>query len=228
MPRSTLSFVVSLFIAGSFIIGCSESNPSEPPEGWVTEGDRWWDADADTAGVFRDLSSIDAMDIQRAESDYGRYVQDRLEPLYVSNPDVLDSLYGAVVAPAIEEANREGRDATSVVEELKRETYKLFRQPVADPADAIEVDVPSDFPGGRSVIVVHVVPEPELDEGEEETYPARADAVWVVESVSPEVDAQLMAHAARRKYFSGYVITDPRTNASRRIGGWIRLGRTFE
>lgn len=189
----------------------------------MTEGDRWWDADTDTAGVFRDLSTIDAMDVERAESEYGRYIQDRLEPLYVSNPDVIDSLYGAVIAPAIDEANREGRDAPGVVEELSRELRELYRQPVADPEDALTLDLPADFSGGRSVIQVHVVPAPEVGERV-----ARADAVSVVESVSPEVDAQLMAHAAQRTYFSGWVVTDPRTNASRTLGGWIRLGRTFE
>lgn len=223
MPRCTVAFVVAFFSVAAFSTGCSEPNPSEPPEGWVSEGDRWWHADADTVGVFRDLSSIDAMGVERAEGEYGRYIQDQLEPLYVSNPDVVDSLYVNVVASVIEEANRDGRDAPSVVEELSRELRSLYRQPIADPAEAVNVDFPPDFSGGRSVIVVHVVPVADSEESE-----ARADAAWVVESVGSEVDAQLLANAARRNYFSGWVIIDPRTNANRTIGGWIRLGRTFE
>lgn len=207
----------------------SESGaPDGPPSGWAAADGQWWVEGTDTSGVYRNLDSLSTMGVTLAEDEYGRWVQQQLLPLYRTNPDVLDSLFQAVAVPMIDASQAEGTAAGAVLEEVKQAFLELYRQPVADPADAPSISMPdgAGSASGRSVIQVRV--EPTGEQTDQGAYIGEPVAIEVLQSVHPVVDAQLMRAASERTYYAGYVITDPRTNENEILGGWVRLSRTFE
>jgi hypothetical protein len=124
--------------------GCTPPDvPLGAPDGWNEHADRWWKVDADTAMVFRDLSSFDAMGYPLTDVVYGRgqatyqeqvlnAVKDKLFRMYQNEPHVVDSLFNQHARDRVLRGTTQSRSADAA-RELGAEVYKVlvrhFRQP---------------------------------------------------------------------------------------------------
>lgn len=137
-----------------------EATPFVPPEGWTIETNRWWIEGTDTSGVFRDLETLQSMNVQNVEyfspsafsatrqagrnrRAYVNAVKQSLIRLYRNNPEVVDSLFERYVTPEIEKATP-GEDVEAFVEQYKRRGYELIRSHFREPllAKQIGKDIP--------------------------------------------------------------------------------------
>jgi hypothetical protein len=190
-----------------------------PPSGWTSDGaHRWWRAGADTAGVFRNLATLEAMGVRLYEDvDLGPAVQNRMVELYRSNPELVDSLFAEVALPILRRGAAGAGDRTAqreaLVNEINREMARVYRQPLVNPASAPERVYPDSLRsrgvGGRVELQVYV--------------DAAGDpvAVEAVETVHPTLDALAMRAATGMDYTMPWVITG---RQSRNVPGWLRVG----
>ena len=162
--------VLSAFCATALLVlscgGCrvEENIPLDVPDGWESDGGRWWIAGEDTSAAFRDLETLSDMGIVDARVDETRlgsgdaieeaarkqlatYVKESLIQLFRNHPEVVDSLFDRHVAPRMAGARIHG-DVRPVVNEFKKEGYRTisrhFRQPFS--ITKLGVDVPLLFP----------------------------------------------------------------------------------
>lgn len=210
---SSLPAVVCLLT----LAACGGGTDLGPPDGWTGAEARWWRAGADTAGVFRDLETLEAMGVRVYDDvDLAPGVQNRMVELYRTNPELVDSVFAVVALPIIERGAAGAGDRTEqreqLVNEIVREVARTYRQPLVDPASAPERVYPDSLRqagvGGSVVLQVYV--------------DAAGDpvAVEAVERVHPTLDALAMRAAAGMDYTMPWVITG---NASRNVPGWVRV-----
>ena len=128
-----------LALAALVVLGlaaCSEPPPPiGPPDGWLTDGsDRWFLPEADTALAFRDLSTISAMGVAReGDTEFVRWTQEELTELYRTNPEVVDSVFGAEFLDEIRAGAPAGDNyeeaARSLVNQVKNDFYQRYNPP---------------------------------------------------------------------------------------------------
>jgi hypothetical protein len=140
------------------------------PEGWVgNDVDRWWKSGADTALVFRDLETLQAMGIQMEPVVYDatvalsgqarvgeerliHYVKQSLLPLFRNRPEVVDSLFDELVSPKIRKIGATA-DPGSAVAKFKRDGYRTIYRHFHEPRTVLRVgtdiivDVPDSLAG---------------------------------------------------------------------------------
>lgn len=135
----------------------------EPPDGWQGAEGRWWQSGLDTAGAFRDLSSLDSMGVleditfsttpgEVSDEQFARAVKRSLLPLYRTDPEVVDSIFERHVASATGNAERTG-DVQKDVEAFKSRAYGLMRDHMREPSkttsmggeDGIQVTYPDSL-----------------------------------------------------------------------------------
>lgn len=225
-----------------WVAGCNRSAepPSElgPPEGWVADGGRWWRADIDTSGVFRNLETLDAMGIAEEDLTYAadrtlaeqsgvahrqlmRAVKQSLIRLYRNRPEVIDSLFEQYVVPKIEKASVSG-DARKLVARFKREGYQTIRRHFLEPRALrkLGVDIPVPYPdslrergiGGRVRLQVYI-----NEKGE-------PVAVEKLEGVHPVLDAIAMRATTEMRWQPAYLL---RGGKSDPLSAWTRFKVNF-
>lgn len=205
MPTRLL--LASLLLVCTLFAACAE--PEAPalgtPEGWLSDGDRWWRADADTAYAFRNLDTLADMGVldtdagagmtelalrsRSLEARYDQAVKESLLPLYRNHPEVIDSLFQRHAAPTLPSTVTTG-SLRPQVEKQQRRLYKLLRSHFREPLKALELgrDITIVYPdslrqrgiGGAVRTQVHINTEGE------------PVAVELLEGVHPVLDALAM------------------------------------
>ena len=214
--RAALSALVVLAAAG-----CAEPGPpAAPPEGWTAEGDRWWVPGTDTSAAFRDLSTVEAMGVARDESEFVRWAQEKMTDLYRTNPEVVDSVFGADVLPVLQAGVPSGGDygaeADALVNQVKTDFFQRYNSsrpaPRTDP-----LVVPDSLAGvsGRVVVQVYLTPEKE------------PVAVELVEGTGTTLDEIVMRRAIGNEFTDAWVRERPGQSAGVNVPNWVRVENTF-
>lgn len=202
------------------LAACSERPPSEPPEGWVAEGDQWWVPGTDTSAAFRDLSTIEAMGVARDESEWVRWFQEQMTDIYRTSPEVVDSVFEAEFLPAIQRgvpvSDDYARVAEGLVDSVKTAFFQRYNsaryQPPAEP-----LAIPSDLSAESGQVVVQVYVNAEKE----------PVAVEVVEGTGTELDQIAMRRAIDSEFTDAWVRETAGRSAGKPIPNWVRVTSSF-
>lgn len=212
---------VLVALAAVALAACSESRPpSEPHEGWVADGDRWWVPGTDTSAAFRDLSTIEAMGVARDESEWVRWFQEQMTDIYRTSPEVVDSVFEAEFLPAIRQgvpvSDDYARVAEGLVDSVKTQFFQRYNsaryQPPAEP-----LAIPSDLSDQSGQVVVQVYVNAEKE----------PVAVEVVEGTGTELDQIAMRRAIDSGFTDAWVRETAGRSAGKPIPNWVRVTSTF-
>jgi len=212
-----------LVLTGLLLAGCGEGDPTAPPDGWETAGERWWKAETDTSEAFRDLSSLEAMGIESATVDevaatradaresglqqrqFVSSLLQRLEPIIRNNPDEVYGIFQEHVMPDIEDLSI-GDDINEATEDYRRDAYNIIRRHYREPQTRLTLgeDVNVTYPdslrqagiGGRVVTQVY------LNEAGE------PQAIKLIESVEPTLDAIAMRATTQMRWEAARLAVD--------------------
>ncbi|MEO0558464.1 MAG: hypothetical protein AAF170_09800 [Bacteroidota bacterium] len=216
--RIVLTALVALTLAA-----CSEPPPPiGPPEGWVTDGsDRWFLPEADTASAFRDLSTISAMGIARdGDTEFVRWTQEELTELYRTNPEVVDSVFGAEFLDEIRAGAPAGENyeeaARSLVNDVKRDFYQRYNPPLKQnreegyfvPDSLLEVT-------GAVVLQIYV---------NADNQPV---AIRKLEGTGTALDDIVMRDAALSSFTDSWVRETAGRSEGKKIPAWVRIRQAF-
>lgn len=231
---------IIIFAAIILSTGCQpvEDIPIDVPEGWESDGRRWWHVDADTAGMFRDLETLMSMGIKGAgptdpamnrnatnmEAARGRlifYVKDSLIPLFRNRPQVVDSLFEKYVVPKMESARLEG-DVRPIIMTFKREGYRIINRHFHEPytVTKLGVDIPVPIPdslqskqiSGMVFMQVYISADGE------------PLAIEKLEGVHPILDRIALRATTRMRWQPAYLL---RGGKSRPLASWARFKVNF-
>lgn len=188
-----------------------------PPEGWHAEGtERWWRDGVDMDYAFRNLADFEDFEVGergdglRPESAVVRNVQRRFLPLYRNNPEVVDSVFGAIAVPIIEreaEPGQEGEERDRLVSQINRRLQRVFYPAQPRPREAQPIVVPDSLQqiGVAGTIRLQIY----LNEDGEPL------AIEKIEGVHPTQDAIVMRNYAERRWQPAHLDGSP-------IESWIR------
>jgi Gram-negative bacterial TonB protein C-terminal len=158
--------MVAIAILSLSLTGClaPEEISLEVPDGWQTDGTRWWKTEIDTTVAFPDLESLRSMGVRNLwQSDpdaaspamYAEEAQQRLSTLVKSSliqlfrnqPAIVDSLFELHVVPRMKDTFLDG-DVRPLITKFQKEGYRIisrhFRQPFS--ITKLGVDVPLLYP----------------------------------------------------------------------------------
>jgi hypothetical protein len=204
------------------LAACAEPGPpAAPPEGWVAEGDRWYVPGTDTEAAFRDLESVEAMGVLREdEPEFVQWFQTKMDELYRTNPEVVDSVFGAEFLPAVREGIPAGDDyetaAQGLVRRVQTDFYQRYNpaqysppaEPVVIPDSLADVD-------GQVVLQVYVNRDKE------------PVAVKVVEGTGTALDQIAMRRAIDSAFTDAWVRETAGQSAGVNVPNWVRVTSTF-
>ncbi len=215
-----------------FMIGCGGQDPTAPPSGWETTETRWWQEDLDTSEVFRDLESLSSMGIVEEEemaNEGGNISQEQFENaikqsllrLYRNDPQTVDSLFEEYAAPKLQEADlsgdvvqENGEIAPKLLQKYKKAAYDAVNEHYREPQNKEGVSgltypdsLRTEETSGEVVLQAHVNTE------------GQVDAVEVVQSVHPTLDAIAMQASTQTTWEPAYVLRDGEWVPQ---GSWVR------
>lgn len=201
--------------------GCAEPGPpAAPPEGWTAEGGRWWVPGTDTSAAFRDLSTIEGMGVAREGSEFVRWSQEKMTDLYRTNPEVVDSVFGAdfvaVVEDGVPSGGDYGAEADALVKGVKADFFQRYNPAQTVPrADALVV--PDSLAGvsGRVAVQVYLTPEKE------------PVAVELLEGTGTTLDEITMRRAVESEYTDAWVREGAGQTRGVNVPNWVRVTNTF-
>jgi hypothetical protein len=225
-----------------WVAGCARSSAPAPdlgpPEGWRGDEARWWRADLDTTGVFRDLETLRTMDLMGEDVTYAasrtlaeqsgvahqqlaRAVKQSLIRLFRNQPEVVDSLFEQYVSPKIARARVSG-DSRKLVNRFKRVGYQTIRRHFLEPRTIrkLGADIPVPYPdslrerriGGKVRLQVFI-----NEKGE-------PVAVEKLEGVHPVLDAIAMRATTEMRWQPAYLL---RGGKSDPLPSWTRFKVNF-
>ncbi len=225
-----------------WVAGCARSPAPAPdlgpPAGWVGDDARWWRADLDTTGVFRDLETLQTMDLLGADVTYAanralaeqsgvahqqlaRAVKQSLIRLFRNQPEVIDSLFRHYVLPKIARADVSG-DPQKLLNRFKRVGYQTIRRHFLEPRTIrkLGADIPVPYPdslrarriGGKVRLQVFI-----NEKGE-------PVAVEKLEGVHPVLDVLAMRATTEMRWQPAYLL---RGGKSDPIPSWTRFKVNF-
>lgn len=211
-----------VLLAAAALVACSESGPpSSPPEGWVSEGNQWWVPGTDTSAAFRNLSTLEAMEVVREdEPEFVRWVQERMTDLYRTNPEVVDSVFGAEYLDAVREGVPNDENYATVADILVNDIKTAFFQrynaarysPPADP-----LAIPADLQGTSGQVTVQVYVNPDKE----------PVAVELLEGTGTELDQIAMRRAIEGSYTDAWVRPTAGPSAGVNVPSWVRVSSSF-
>lgn len=206
-----------------------------PPPGWVEEGPRWWRADLDTTGIFRNLATLEAMGVrakpvfvadprQASQPEVLRdqvihAVRQSLMPLYRNQPAVIDSLFEQYVVPRLRKAPLDA-EPTALIGRFKREAYQILRQHFLEPRTLLKLgqDIPVPYPDSLQEVQGKVRMQVYIDEE------GRPAAIEVIEGVHPVLDRIALRALTDMRWQPAYLL---RGGKSDPIPSWTRFSITF-
>ena len=232
---------IALLLTSVLLVGCTtDTAPSTtPPDGWTSDGARWWKTDIDTAQAFRPLNTLSDMGIGRSgmvlqrgglsQSQFNDAIKRALLPMYRHAPGVVDSLferYGTIPLqnvdlqdPAL--VQRGGRLNPDAVSDAKQAAYTYIREHFREP----QRKTGDDQPG---------IPYPDSlrtsDASGKVTLQVRLDAegapvaIRLLEGVHPTLNALTMRTVTQRTWEPAYV---KRPNEWEPLPSWVRFSVTF-
>lgn len=221
------------------VSGCTQESQFRqgPPEGWEGDATRWWLADKDTTNYFRDLESLESMNVVGSElvymgtaavssdsevrSQFKRAVKRSLIRMYRNEPQIVDSLFESTMGPKIENVQFTS-DPAGDVEKFKKDSYKVLRRHFREPLTRLKLgtDVPVIYPD--SLRTMEIKGEVKLQvylnaEGEPQS-------VELLEGIHPILDQSAMDATTRMRWMPAYVEDDREWKA---IPSWARFRITF-
>jgi hypothetical protein len=222
-----------LLLAGC---GGGGSNPAAPPSGWNATETRMWAPDADTAAVFRNMSSLETMGILDGEvtlsagsisqEQFRMAVKRSLVELYRSNPTIVDSLFEEHAVPVLQDADlgadvvQDGEVKKKVLDKYRKKAFQAVQDHYEQPKiqqgitglpypDSLRTEENS----GRVEVQVHVTAE------------GTVNAVEVVEGTHPVLNAIIMRAAATETTWNPAYVTEGQNQTP--YPGWGRLSTNF-
>ncbi len=220
--------------------GCSSQEPFNygPPQDWEGIETTWWKAGQDTTGMFRDLETLESMEVtgsgdlylansgmttgKDARNQFSKAVKRSLIRMYRNEPAIVDSLFEKFLAPKIQDVQFTN-DPAKDVEDFKKRSYKLLSRHFREPRSRLEL--------GTDVIVVY--PDSIRQQGiqgsvklqvflDDEGNPL---SVELVEGVHPVLDQLALVATTEMRWLPAYVEKkrdwDP-------IPSWTRFRITFK
>lgn len=194
---SRLALIAILLVSFTFIACGEEGPPADPPEGWMDGGDRWWQADVDTALAFRDLRGFHTMGLSNNEGGYFSTepmvinIQMELLELYRTNPEIADSMFQAVAMPIIRQDAVSGQsddERREVLRRIMRRYNDILLPPRGLVREQREIVIPDSLKGIGGVVRFQI----RLDEE------GVAQAAKVVTGVHPVIDRIIMRNFVDR------------------------------
>ena len=209
-------------LAALALAACAEPGPpATPPEGWTAEGDRWYLPGTDTDAAFRDLSSVGAMGVVREdEPEFVQWFQRQMEELYRTNPEVVDSVFGAEFLPSVRDGIPAGDDyataSTGLVRRVQGEFYQRYN-PAQFTAPAETAALPDSLAGASGEVVVQVY----VNEAKEPV------AVRLLEGTGTGLDAIAMRRAVEGTFTDAWVRRTAGQSAGTNVPNWVRVTTRF-
>ena len=205
-------------LALAVLAGCETAPDLGPPPGWNADGlERWWQEGVDTSVAFRDLETFEAMNLserpdgKRTEGPAHRNIQQNLIALYRNQPEVVDSLFGVIAVPLIDEQAQEA-DRDDLVQEINRELNRVFFYPRPAPDQEVSISYPDSLRqagvGGSVKMQVYL-----SEEGE-------PLAIKLVDSVDPTLDAIAMRATTQKRWSPARLRSGP-------MRSWVRSVLAF-
>ena len=232
--NTRLPAFVFLFL---FAFGCATETPFRqgPPEGWVGDATKWWVAGEDTTGFFRNLETLESMQITGSEvvymgaglsgtdrdSQFARAVKRSLIRLYRNEPAIVDSLFEQYMTPKIAKFTPTA-DPASDVDKFKKDSYKLLVRHFREPRTRLSLgtDVPVIYPD--SLRTMDISGEVKLQvflnaEGE-------PLSVELLDGIHPILDQSAMDATTRMRWIPAYVEDNREWRA---VPSWARFRITY-
>ena len=206
-----------------------------PPDGWVGEATRWWIDGQDTTSFFRDLETLESMNVQGGEvvyvgsgeaiggshAQFKRAVKRSLIRLYRNEPAIVDSLFEKFMAPKVPSVKFTA-DPAGDVDKFKKDSYKVLIRHFREPRTRLQLgtDVPVIYPD--SLRTMDISGEVKLQvylnaEGEPQS-------VELLEGIHPILDMSAMDATTRMRWIPAYVEDNREWRA---IPSWARFRITF-
>ena len=209
---------IALFV---LLQGCTQETPFRqgPPEGWEGTTSQWWISGTDTTLFFRDLDTLESMEVKGAEAVYvagygaegevreqfKRAVKRSLIRMYRNEPAIVDSLFETYLAPKVEDVTFTS-DPVSDVDKFKKQSYKVLRRHFREPLTSLKLgtDVPVIYPD--SLRNMQITGEVKLQvylnaEGEPQS-------VELLEGIHPILDQSAMDATTRMRWMPAFVEED--------------------
>ena len=231
-------FCLSILLAGFALVqsGCTSGSAHipGPPDGWESDGTKWWLPGADTTKAFRDLETLESMGVSNADRVYAVgnssrasiqrdnlvfAVKQSLIELIRNEPYVVDSLFEAIVTPKLNKAKLSG-DPTEDIKNLKRQSYRDISRRFREPRTVTKLgeDVPVAYPdsladaGVTGSVGMQVFLNTE----------GVPQAVQLIESVHPVLDDLAMKATTQMRWQPAYLLKDSKSK-SEPIPAWVRF-----
>lgn len=203
-----------------FLAGCSGGggSPTAPPSGWKATDTRMWKEGVDTSEVFQDMENLAEMGVVKEElalssggitpTQFKNAIKRSLEKLYRYNPAIVDTLFERHAASKLEGADlsnpvKDGKLKPELLNKYKKTALKTIRNYYQRPElkkGISNITYPDSLRQqnvtGTVTLQMHV-----------DTSGA-VDAVEVIESVHPTLDAIAMKAATRTVWEPGYEKVD--------------------
>lgn len=219
-----------------FLAGCSGGggDPASPPAGWNATDTRMWKEGVDTSMVFQDMENLAEMGVLEQEFALGsggisqeqfkNAIKRSLAKLYRSNPALVDTLFERHAAPKLAGADlsspvKDGKLKSDLLNKHKQTALKTIRNYYQRPQ--LEKGISNiSYPDSlrRQDVTGTVTLQMHVDTS------GAVDAVEVIESVHPTLDAIAMKAATRTVWEPGYEKVD---REWRKRHGWGRSPISF-
>ena len=204
-----------LLLVPFVLIACSGESgpPAEPPAEWEDGGDRWWRSGVDTSDAFRDLRGFHTMGLSDREDGYYNdeavvmNIQMQLLELYRTNPEIADSLFGAVAMPIIRQDAVPGQSESErreVLRRIMRNYNDILLPPRGLVSEQRDIIIPDSLRGIGGVIRMQI----RLDEE------GVAQAGLVVNGVHPVLDRIVLRNYVDRLWQPAYLGPERKSIAS--------------
>ncbi len=232
----SLTLIFGLFLTS----GCTteEVFTYGPPDDWQANGAKWWKAGQDTTGLFRDLETLEAMDVagsndvylsnaalnagHDARDQFAKAIKRGLIQMYRNEPTIVDSLFAQFLTPKVADV-KFTNDPVKDVEKFKKDAVSLLRRHFREPRTRLEL--------GTDVLVVY--PDSLREQGiqgavkmqvflDEEGNPL---TVELIEGVHPVLDQLALVATTEMRWLPAYV---EHKRDWKPIPSWTRFRITFK
>lgn len=211
-----------LLALAAVLAACAEPGPpAEPPEGWVAASpSRWYVPGADTSAAFRDLSTLEAMGVARDESEFVRWVQEKMTDIYRTDPETVDSVFAAEYLDDVREGVPDGEDygegADALVNRIKTDFFQRYNASRYQP-QATGLAVPDSLAGAAGRIAVQVYVDPAN----------QPVAIRLVEGTGTALDQIFMRRVLGSTFTDAWVRPEAGRSAGVEIYNWVHVQSDF-
>lgn len=211
-----------LAVLGLALSACQEPGPpSTPPEGWVaSDPGRWYVPGTDTSAAFRDLSTLEAMGVARDETEFVRWVQEKMTDIYRTDPETVDSVFAAEfldeIRAGIPAGDDYGPQADALVNRIKTDFFQRYNASRYDAPDEPLV-IPDSLTdvSGRIAVQVYV----DVDN--------QPTAIRLVEGTGTVLDQVFMRRVLSSTFTDAWVRPSAGRVAGVEIPSWVHVSNDF-